>query len=70
MDNKGLNALVTGRINEYIAEIHNFSLSGTSNEDIVAEYLQELQELVDVCNEKCKEFECALKALLNALEKK
>ena len=70
MDKEELNALITGRINEYIAEIHNFSLSGTSNEDIVAEYLQELQELVDVCNEKCKEFECALKALLNALEKK
>jgi hypothetical protein len=70
MDDKRLNALITGRINEYIAEMHNFSLSGKTNEDIVVEYLQELQELVDVCNEKSKELECALKALLNALNKK
>lgn len=67
MDNKGLNAVITGRINEYIAEIHNFSLTEKTDE---LEYLQEVQELVDNCNEKCKDLECALKALLDALNKK
>ena len=67
MDDKGLNAVITGRINDYIAEMHNFSLSEKSDE---AEYLQELHELFDVCNEKSKELECALKTLLNALNKK
>ena len=64
---KDTNSVITGRINDYIAEMHNFSLSGKSDE---AEYLQELHELVDVCNEKSKELECALKTLLNALNKK
>jgi len=74
MDKEELNALITGKINELIAKTSKFDLSELSdteaiNSDNGTEYLQELQCLIEKCNEKCKEFENALIELLNALNK-